>query len=139
EGRTFYHGHTYTGNPLGAAVALANLDLLENGVLVELPGKIERLRGHLERIAALPCIGEVRQQGMMAGIELVQERATKKPFPPELRMGGRVCRRAREQGVLLRPLGDVIVIMPPLAIEPPLLDRLMDVLYHSLHELASLV
>jgi adenosylmethionine-8-amino-7-oxononanoate aminotransferase len=137
EGRTFYHGHTYTGNPLGAAVALANLELLEtSGVLKELPAKSARLREHLDRIAQLPMVGEVRQQGLMAGIELVQDKATKQPFPPELRTGHRVCRRARAQGVLLRPLGDVIVIMPPLAIETDLLDRLCHVVYNCLEQLA---
>jgi adenosylmethionine-8-amino-7-oxononanoate aminotransferase len=136
EGRTFYHGHTYTGNPLGAAVALANLDLLENsGVLKEVPAKSARLGEHLERMARLPAVGEVRQQGLMAGIELVRDKATKEPFPPELRTGNRVCRLARAQGVLLRPLGDVVVVMPPLAIQRDLLDRLCDVLYNSIEQL----
>jgi adenosylmethionine-8-amino-7-oxononanoate aminotransferase len=135
EGRTFYHGHTYTGNPLGAAAALANLELLEHaGVLAALPARGERLRCHLERLAALPCVGEVRQRGLMAGIELVRDRATRQPFPAELRTGARVCRRARDRGVLLRPLGDVVVVMPPLAIELPLLDRLAEVLYNCLEE-----
>jgi adenosylmethionine-8-amino-7-oxononanoate aminotransferase len=80
-------------------------------------------------LATLPCVGDVRQKGLMAGIELVQDRATKQPFPPALRVGARVCRAARDRGVLLRPLGDVIVILPPLAIELPLLDRLCDVVY----------
>src|SRR5262249_40291705 len=76
EGRTFYHGHTYTGNPLGAAVALANLDLLESsGVLNELPAKSARLGAHVERIARLAAVGDVRQQGLMAGIELVRDKA----------------------------------------------------------------
>jgi adenosylmethionine-8-amino-7-oxononanoate aminotransferase len=138
EGRTFYHGHTYTGNPLGAAVALANLDLLEKGgVMAGLPARIEQLRGHLDRVATLPCVGEVRQQGMMAGIELVQDRATKRPFASTLRMGMHVCRKARGQGVLLRPLGDVIVVMPPLTIDPSSLDRLCEVLYNCLNEVAT--
>ena len=136
EGRTFYHGHTYTGNPLGAAAALASLDLLEtSGMLAALPAKVERLRQHLERLAALPHVGDVRQQGLMAGIELVQDRATKQPFPPARRMGAQVCRLARDRGVLLRPLGDVIVIMPPLAIDLSLLDWLAEVLYNCLASL----
>jgi adenosylmethionine-8-amino-7-oxononanoate aminotransferase len=133
EGRTFHHGHTYTGNPLGAAVALANLDLFEkSGLIQALPEKIERLRGHLRKISELPSVGEVRQQGLMAGIELVEDRASKRPFPAELRMGGRVCRHAREGGVLLRPLGDVLVVMPPLSMDVSLLDRLCTVLYNSI-------
>jgi adenosylmethionine-8-amino-7-oxononanoate aminotransferase len=135
-GRAFYHGHTYTGNPLGAAVALANLDLLEAGALAGLPGKIARLRRHLERIAELPCVGDVRQCGLMAGIELVADRTTKAPFPADKRIGARVCRQARERGVFLRPLGDVIVVMPPLAVSDSLLDLLLDVIYDGLVTLA---
>jgi adenosylmethionine-8-amino-7-oxononanoate aminotransferase len=141
EGRTFYHGHTYSGNPLGAAVALANLDLLVGadnprdkpaGLLAKLPGKIEQLRSHLLRMAELPHVGDVRQQGLMTGIELVKDKRAKTLFPPEKRMGAVVCRSARDQGVFLRPLGDVIVIMPPLAIEETLLDRLCSVVYNCL-------
>jgi adenosylmethionine---8-amino-7-oxononanoate aminotransferase len=133
-GRTFYHGHTYTGNPLGAAVALASLDLLTAPAgLAALPAKIERLSRHLNRVRNLRHVGDVRQTGLLAGIELVEDRATKKPFPSERRMGAALCRMAREQGVLLRPLGDVVVVMPPLAIDLPLLDRLGDVVYNCLH------
>jgi adenosylmethionine-8-amino-7-oxononanoate aminotransferase len=137
-GRTFYHGHTYTGNPLGAAVALASLDLLaEPDGLPALPAKVRRLAEHLDRLRALPIVGDVRQRGLLAGIELVRDRATKKRFPPEQRVGARVCQLAREQGVLLRPLGDVIVLMPPLAIDLALLDRLADVVYNSLVRVSS--
>jgi adenosylmethionine-8-amino-7-oxononanoate aminotransferase len=135
EGRTFFHGHTYSGNPLGAAVALANLDLLDDAAFWnELPGKIGRLHDHLERLAKLPHVGDVRQRGLMAGIELVEDQSTKRPFPPELRIGARICRLARERGVLLRPLGDVVVVMPPLAIDLSLLDQLGGVLYHCIQE-----
>ncbi len=130
-GRTFYHGHTYTGNPLGAAVALANLDLLESPTgLAALPQKIERLRTHLNRLWNFSIVGDIRQKGMMAGMELVRDRRTKEPFPSHKRMGARFCRLARDQGLLLRPLGDVVVVMPPLAIDLALLDRLGDVLYN---------
>ncbi len=133
QGRTFYHGHTYTGNPLGAAVALATLEKLQRpDGLAALGPKIDRLRQHLDRIATLPIVGEVRQRGLIAGIELVHDRTTRERFPPGLRMGKRVCDAARSQGVLIRPLGDVVVVMPPLAIDGSLLDRLMDVLYNSL-------
>jgi adenosylmethionine---8-amino-7-oxononanoate aminotransferase len=136
EGKTFYHGHTYTGNPLGAAAALASLDLFEkNAILPGLKPKIDRLATHLKHLANLPHVGDVRQCGMIAGIELVQQRSTKQPFPAARRIGQHVCRRAREQGVLLRPLGDVIVIMPPLAIDIPLLDRLCAVLYNCVQSL----
>ncbi len=137
-GRTFYHGHTYTGNPLGCAAALASLDLLTAPTgLAALPAKVERLRIQLDRLRALPIVGDVRQRGLMAGVELVRDRRTRAPFPAQERMGARACRLAREQGVLLRPLGDVVVVMPPLAIDDSLLDRLGDVLYHSLMTLAN--
>jgi adenosylmethionine-8-amino-7-oxononanoate aminotransferase len=136
-GRTFYHGHTYTGNPLGAAAALANLDLLEApSGLHALPEKIERLSQHLARLRDAPAVGDVRQKGLMAGIELVRDRQTKESFPPEFRAGARFCRLARDQGVLLRPLGDVVVVMPPLAIDLSLVDRLGDVLYNCAQAIA---
>jgi adenosylmethionine-8-amino-7-oxononanoate aminotransferase len=146
EGKTFYHGHTYTGNPLGAAVALANLDLLVgadsprgrvDGLLATVPAKIDRLSQHLQRMADLPRVGDIRQQGLMAGIELVKDKGSKTPFPPERRTGTAVCRAARDRGVFLRPLGDVIVLMPPLAIEDSLLDRLCAVVYNCLAEIDS--
>ena len=135
-GRTFYHGHTYTGNPLGAAVALASLDLLQKpSGLPALPEKIERLRTHLGRLRDFAIVGDIRQKGLLAGIELVRDRATKERFPAADRMGARFCLLAREQGVLLRPLGDTIVVMPPLAVDLPLLDRLGEVLYRCMKSL----
>ncbi len=132
-GRTFYHGHTYTGNPLGAAVALASLELLTAPTgLPVLPAKIARLKSHLDRLRTLPIVGDVRQRGLLAGIELVADKTTKEPFPFERRVGAEVCRRLLAQGILLRPLGDVIVVMPPLAIDEPLLDRLCLALHETL-------
>lgn len=125
ECRTFYHGHTYTGNPLAAAVALATLDVFdEEQTLAHLPPKIDRLKEHLIRIAAHPHVGDVRQCGLMAGIELVQDRRTQEPYPWAEKRGYRVCDHARSEGVWLRPLGNVVVIMPPLAITLPELDRI---------------
>jgi adenosylmethionine-8-amino-7-oxononanoate aminotransferase len=139
DGRTFHHGHTYTGNQLGCAAALANLELLTTGgVLASVPAKAERLRRHLKRIGELSCVGDVRQQGLMAGIELVQDRATKTPFPSARRAGAEVCRLARERGVLLRPLGDIVVVMPPLAIEHSLVDRLCEVLYNCVKDVSGI-
>jgi adenosylmethionine-8-amino-7-oxononanoate aminotransferase len=134
--RTFYHGHTYTGNPLGAATALASLDLLKQPTgLAALPEKIQRLARHLDRLRDLPHVGEIRQKGLMAGIELVRDRQAREPFDPQFRMGQRVCLAARAQGVWIRPLGDVVVVMPPLAIDGSLLDRLGDVLYNAVSAL----
>jgi len=125
--RTFFHGHTYGGNPLGCAVALANLDVFEREKTLEnLPAKITRLRERLERIAERPHVGSVRQRGLIAGVELVRDRGTKEPYPWTERRGWKVCQAARECGVFLRPLGDVVVIFPPLAISLEELDRICD-------------
>jgi adenosylmethionine-8-amino-7-oxononanoate aminotransferase len=137
-GYTFYHGHTFTGNPLGSAVALASIDLLEKPEgLPALGPKIERLRRHLERVRELPLVGDVRQRGLMAGVELVRERQSKTPFGPGERVGARVCQMCRERGVLLRPLGDTVVIMPPLTIRENQLDELCDALYDAVKTLGD--
>jgi adenosylmethionine-8-amino-7-oxononanoate aminotransferase len=123
--RTFFHGHTYGGNPLGAAAALATLDVFEQEqTLAKLPAKIARLQEHLARIAQHPHVGDIRQLGMITGIELVQDRATQEPFPWGQRRGQRVCNHALTRGVWLRPLGNVVVIMPPLSISLEELDRI---------------
>ena len=125
EGKTFYHGHTYGGNPLGAAAALASLDVFdEEQTLAKLPAKTARLGEHLTRLAQLPHVGDVRQRGLIAAVELVRDVATKEPYPSDQRRGQRLCDYARTQGVWLRPLGDVIVIMPPLAITLEQLDQI---------------
>jgi adenosylmethionine-8-amino-7-oxononanoate aminotransferase len=124
ESRTFYHGHTYGGNPLAAAVALESLDVFrDERVLENLAPKIDRLAEHLAHIAQLPHVGDVRQRGLIAGIELVRDRATGEPFSWEEKRGLAVCDHARSRGVLLRPLGSVVVIFPPLAISLDELDR----------------
>jgi len=135
DSKTFFHGHTYAGNPLGAAVALASLDVFEQErTLEELQSKITRLGEHLARIARLPHVGDVRQRGLIGGIELVRDRATKEPFPWEERRGFRVCELARTKGVWLRPLGNVIVIMPPLAISIDELDRICEAVEFAIRQ-----
>jgi adenosylmethionine-8-amino-7-oxononanoate aminotransferase len=126
ESRQFFHGHTYGGNPLAAAAGLASLDVFEEErVLETLQPKIARLAEHLARIARMPHVGDVRQRGMIAGIELVRDRDTAEAYPWAERRGQRVCDHARSEGVLLRPLGNVVVVMPPLAITLDELDRIM--------------
>jgi adenosylmethionine-8-amino-7-oxononanoate aminotransferase len=135
ESKTFFHGHTYGGNPLGAAAALASLEVFdEERTLEHLPAKIARLAEHLARIAALPHVGDVRQCGLIAGIELVRDKATQEPYPWEEKRGMRVCDRARSQGVLLRPLGNVVVILPPLAISLEQLDRIAGAVDRGIRE-----
>jgi adenosylmethionine---8-amino-7-oxononanoate aminotransferase len=125
EARTFFHGHTYGGNPLAAAVALASLDVFdEERTLEHLPVKIERLREHLSRIARLDHVGDVRQCGLMAGVELVRDRTTAESYPWHERRGGLACIEASRHGVWLRPLGDVVVIMPPLSVSLDELDQI---------------
>lgn len=125
QSKSFFHGHTYSGNPLGAAVALATLDIFDQEqTLQQMVPKVERLKEHLARIAEHPHVGDVRQRGLIAGIELVRDRATKEPYAWQEKRGIQVCRHALEEGVLIRPLGNVIVIMPPLAIALDQLDRI---------------
>jgi adenosylmethionine-8-amino-7-oxononanoate aminotransferase len=127
ESKTFFHGHTYGGNPLGAAAALASLEVFEQErTLTEMQPKVKRLAEHLERIAGHPHVGDVRQRGLIAGIELVRSRETKEPYPWEEKRGMRVCQEALRAGVWLRPLGNVVVIMPPLAISVAEIDRICE-------------
>ena len=126
EFRTFFHGHTYTGNPLACAAALANLRLFEQeSTLERLEPKIGLLAELLEPIAALPAVAEVRQRGFMVGIEL-------QGFPLEARMGHQVTLEARRRGAVIRPLGDVVVLMPPLAIETAELRQLVGIVADSI-------
>jgi adenosylmethionine-8-amino-7-oxononanoate aminotransferase len=117
EFKAFFHGHTYTGNPLAAAAGVASLEVFEKEeVIKSLPPKIEKLSSLLADLKDDPHVGDIRQRGLMAGIELVRDRETREPFPPGRRTGHRVILEARKRGVILRPLGDVLVLMPPLCI-----------------------
>jgi adenosylmethionine-8-amino-7-oxononanoate aminotransferase len=121
EFRTFFHGHTYTGNPLACAAAVASLDVFrEEDTLAELAGKIELLAELLEPVAAHPAVRELRRIGFMVGIELEE-------FPLATRMGHRVTLEARARGAIIRPLGDVVVLMPPLSISRADLARLVGI------------
>jgi adenosylmethionine-8-amino-7-oxononanoate aminotransferase len=123
--RTFFHGHTYGGNPLAAAVGLESLDVFrDDAVLDSLPPKIERLRAHAARIAGLDHVGAVRQCGLVVGFDLVADKATGRGYPWQERRGMQACLAARTHGALLRPLGDTVVIMPPLSITLDELDLL---------------
>jgi adenosylmethionine---8-amino-7-oxononanoate aminotransferase len=121
EAKTFFHGHTYTGNPVACAVALANLDIFEReGTIEQLQPRIEQLDRRLAEIATMPGVTEVRSRGIMAGIDLGEH-------DPELRVGHRVTLEARGRGALVRPLGDVVVLMFPLSITEAELDELLDI------------
>jgi adenosylmethionine-8-amino-7-oxononanoate aminotransferase len=125
--RTFYHGHSYTGNALACAAGVASLELFEDeNILEKLQPKIARLESRLnEWVAPLTHVGDIRQRGTMIGIEIVADRATKAPFPPASRTGREVILAARKAGVMIRPLGDVVVLMPPLSITDEEIDLLV--------------
>jgi adenosylmethionine-8-amino-7-oxononanoate aminotransferase len=124
--RTFFHGHTYTGNPLAVAAALASLDVFESERTIERLGpKIELLGERLEEIEAMPEVAEVRWRGFMVGIDLGAHDSA-------LRMGHRVTLEARRRGALVRPLGDTVVLVPPLSISAEDLDRLLTITAESI-------
>ncbi|WP_173197435.1 adenosylmethionine--8-amino-7-oxononanoate transaminase [Geobacter sp. SVR] len=133
ELKTFFHGHTFTGNPLACAVALKSLELFERDNLLEtLQTRIIRLAERLARLTQLPHVGDIRQCGLAAGIELVEDKSTRRPYPWELKTGIRVCLEARRHGVFSRPLGNTVVVFPPLAITEDELELLMDGLERSI-------
>jgi len=130
EGRTFFHGHTFTGNPLGCAAAIASLRAFESEeTLLRLQPKIRLLGELLEGVAALPEVAEVRGRGFMVGIDLGEH-------DPALRMGHRVVLEARDRGAIVRPLGDVVVLMPPLSITKADLVRLVEIVGEAIQAAA---
>jgi adenosylmethionine-8-amino-7-oxononanoate aminotransferase len=135
----FFHGHTYTGNPLAAAVAVENLAIFEReGVIARVRDRAAQLAGLLaESGARLAHVGDVRQWGLMVGVELVRDRATRRPFDAADRIGARVMRAARRRGIILRPLGNVIILMPPLSIAADELEWLVRVTAESIEEACS--
>lgn len=133
ECKTFFHGHTYTGNPVACAAALANIKLFEDEQVIEgLAKKISFLEQGLKSFAGLDHVGDVRQKGMMVGIELVKDKENKKPYPWEDNMGHRVILEARKNGLAIRPLGNVIVLMPVLSMTIPELGRVLDTTYNAI-------
>lgn len=138
ESKTFYHGHTYGGNPLAAAVALATLELFEQQqTLQQLPEKSEHLGSLLNSLKSLPHVGDVRHKGLIGAVELVRDPETKEPFPWEEQRGTEVCRLALQHGVWLRPLGNVIVIMPPLSVTLSELDQILEAIRLGITEMAE--
>jgi adenosylmethionine-8-amino-7-oxononanoate aminotransferase len=138
EMKTFFHGHTFTGNPIACAAALAGLELFaQDRVLDNLPKKIDYLEQRFRSLLHLKHVGDVRQAGLIGGIELVRNKETKEPFPWEERAGFRVCREAVKRGVFLRPLGNVIVVFPPLSISLEELKILMDAIEESVIEVTE--
>jgi adenosylmethionine-8-amino-7-oxononanoate aminotransferase len=139
EFKTFFHGHTYTGNPLGCAAAIANLEIFVRESVVEnMQPRIAFLQKSL-RDAFLPLahVSDVRQWGYMIGIELAEDKTSRKSYPVEQRMGHKVILEARQRGVMIRPLGDVIILMPPLSIGDADLTILLDVVHDCIRKVTE--
>jgi adenosylmethionine-8-amino-7-oxononanoate aminotransferase len=134
----FFHGHTFTGNALACAAALASLDLFTPSLLASLSVKAETLARALEtRVRPLPHVSEIRQRGLMVGIELHRDVVRREPYPPGRRTGHRVALAARRRHVVVRPLGDVVVLMPPLSINDDEIDLLVGVIAESIAEVSG--
>jgi adenosylmethionine---8-amino-7-oxononanoate aminotransferase len=133
EYKTFFHGHTYTSNPLGCAAALANLELFARENIVERmqPG-ISYIEERLNDFLVLPHVSDVRQWGFMVAIELVKEKNPRSKYPPEKRIGHKVILEARKRSIIIRPLGDIIILMPPLTLQDDDLKLLLDVTYDAI-------
>jgi adenosylmethionine-8-amino-7-oxononanoate transaminase len=139
EYKTFFHGHSYTGNALACEAACASLSIFEQErILDSVPHKIALINERLtEEVASLPHVGEVRQCGLMIGAQLVQDCETRQPYEATLRMGARVTQDVRSRGVILRPLGDVVVMMPPLSITAEQIRHLVSATAQSIREVCS--
>ncbi|MDA0709482.1 MAG: adenosylmethionine--8-amino-7-oxononanoate transaminase [bacterium] len=138
EMKTFFHGHTYTGNPLGCAAALATLDLFDTEQTLErLQPKIACLAEHLVRFNDLAHVGQIRQTGFIVAIELVAEKKNKTPYPFQARIGHRVCKVAQERGLLMRPLINTLALLPPFAITEDEIGQMLDIVYLAIREVTE--
>ena len=136
--RTFFHGHTFTGNQLGCAAALANINLFEETDLIhQIQPTIEYFKDRLQEFYALDHVGDVRVCGLAAGIELVRNTVSKEEYPAAEKVGMRVCQEALRNGAMLRPLVNVIVLMPPLKITIAELDRLLEIVYNAIERVTG--
>lgn len=115
--KTFFHGHTYTGNQLACAAAIANLNLFKKEkTLSGMQKKIDILKAGLNKVSECSHVGEIRQKGFMVGIEIVKDKKSREPFDLKDKISAKICSKAREKGLIIRPLGSVIVLMPPLSV-----------------------
>ncbi|MCC5463746.1 adenosylmethionine--8-amino-7-oxononanoate transaminase [Pelosinus baikalensis] len=138
EKKTFYHGHSYTGNQLACAAALANLKIFrDENVIDGLAIKVKSIEDKLLDIQQMKHVGDTRQCGMIAGIELVKDKDNKIPYSWEQTMGGAVCMKARQYGLFIRPVGDVVVFMPPLSSSIEDIVCMLEILKKSVEEVTS--
>jgi adenosylmethionine-8-amino-7-oxononanoate aminotransferase len=135
EFKTFFHGHSFTGNQLGAAASLASIGLLETKTSIAARAKLRIiLRDSLKHLWVLPNVGDIRQVGLVVGVELVKDWRTRQPFDLRERAGIRVCDAMAKRGVLTRPIGNVVVIMPPFCTTPAQVRRMVGALNESIEE-----
>jgi adenosylmethionine-8-amino-7-oxononanoate aminotransferase len=138
EFKTFYHGHSYTANQLGASASLASLEILQSPQSLKARRVLEKTLGReLKTLWSLPAVGDIRQVGLMAGVELVKNWETRERFPARERVGMRVCEAMARRGVLTRPVGDVIVLMPPYCTTPAQAWRMVATLREAVAEVAQ--
>ena len=135
EFKTFFHGHSYTANQLGAAAALASLDILQGKQSIRARQNLEKnLHDELQTLWSLPNVGDIRQAGLIAGVELVRDWRTREPFDLRERAGIRVCKAMARRGVLTRPVGNVIVLMPPYCTTPAQARKMVRAVFDSVRE-----
>jgi len=139
ERKTFFHGHSYTGNALGCAAALANLKIFETENTLQKNASLQQtLSTQTAKVWGHPNVGDVRQEGMICAIEIVRDFQTREPFPFAERIGHRVCEAARKHGLLTRPVGDVLVLMPPYCATEDQIGRMVEALWLGLVEILPL-
>ena len=137
ESRSFFHGHTYGGNPLGAAAALATLEVFEEDDTLDRVQKLSEVFSELLRpLAEHPHVGNVRTCGLIAAVELVQDKHSKAGYPWSDRMGYKLCDAVMEQGVWLRPIGNVVIAMPPFCCDETHLQQLAEALQFGLQQVS---
>lgn len=134
--KTFFHGHTYTANPLACRAALANLEIFKNEkTLLKIKQNIIWLKQELGKLESVRWVSDIRQIGLMAGIELVKNRLTREDFEAKLKVGAKVCELCRKRGLMIRPLGNILVLMPPLSITNSEISAIVGIVRESIKEL----
>ena len=138
EFKTFFHGHSFTGNQLGAAASLANLEILQSAASIDARAMLQKnLEKELGSLWDLPAVGDIRQAGLVAGVELVKNWQTREPYPLQQRIGIRVCEAMARHGVLTRPVGNVIVLMPPYCMTKPQLHQMVSALRDAISDVTA--
>jgi len=138
EYKSFFHGHSFTGNQLGSAAALASLGVLQSNDCTDRRARIQKeMAAGLAGLWRLPAVGDIRQVGLVAGIELVRRWQTREPFDMSERVGIRVCEAMARRGVLTRPIGSVLVLMPPYCTTSAQVRRIMAAMAEAIDEVTG--